>query len=182
MKKSIATLSLGLLAGLAGNTAFATTGSITFTGKITPETCPIEIIDPINPGNGDRVAMSDVPAGSFRAPGTEIRSATFAIRVPDKAECGIAEDAAFVRFDGDNDGHNNFRFNTGANAATGVSLVIKDDTNAAIQPGGESADYPLNDEGAGATDLEFTAHYRSTAASVTAGDAIARLQYTVDYR
>jgi len=179
MKKSIATLSLGLLAGLAGNAAFASTGSIKFEGTITPETCPIEIV---NPGDGavdDRVGMGDIPVGRFTGPNIEVRGASFDIRVPDKAICGITEDNAYVQFDGAADG-NYFRIDTDSGAARNVAIVIKDATDTSITPGGTSADYLLN--AAGPTNLRFDAYYRSTTSTVIPGRASATVQYTVAYR
>jgi len=179
MKKSIATLSLGLLAGLAGNAAFASTGSIKFEGTITPETCPIEIV---NPGDGavdDRVGMGDIPVGRFTGANMEVRGASFDIRVPDKAICGITEDNAYVQFDGAADG-NYFRIDTDSGAARNVAIVIKDATDTSITPGGTSADYRLN--AAGPTNLRFDAYYRSTTSTVIPGRASATVQYTVAYR
>ncbi|MBH3411716.1 MULTISPECIES: fimbrial protein [Pseudomonas] len=181
MKKSLVTLSLGLLTGLAGNAAFAYTSSISFEGRITPESCPIEVVNPGDGSADDNVYMGDIPAGRFTAANVEVRGAAFAIRVPDKASCSITEDNAFVKFDGDADASGNyFRVNPGADSAQNVSIVIKDVTNKSIKPGETSEDYLLN--ASGPTDLRFDAYYRSTAATVTAGAASANVRYTVDYR
>ncbi|MBC3486273.1 fimbrial protein [Pseudomonas kermanshahensis] len=181
MKKSLATLSLGLLAGLAGNSAFATSGSVLFEGTITPETCPIEIVNPGNGSVNDRVAMGDIPVGRFTAANIEVRGASFDIRVPDKGACSITEDNAYVQFDGAADTSGNyFRVDPVAGAATNVSIVIKDISNTSIAPGGTSVNYPLN--ATGPTDLRFDAYYRSTATGVQPGLASAKVRYTVAYR
>ncbi|MBO9549835.1 fimbrial protein [Pseudomonas sp.] len=181
MKKSLVTLSLGLLTGLAGNVAFASSGSIAFEGSITPETCPIEIVNPGDGSVNDRVNMGDIPMGRFTAANMEIRGASFNIRVPDRGVCGITENNAFVKFDGAADASGNyFKIDPVAGAATNVSIVIKDATNTSIGPGSTSTDYVLNTTGP--TDLRFDAYYRSTATGVTAGPASAKVRYTVDYR
>lgn len=179
MKKSLV-LSLGLLTGLAGNTAFAKTGSIFLEGSITPETCPIEVVNPGDGGVNDRVSMGDIPVGRFTGANIEVRGASFDIRIPDKATCAIDKDNAFVKFDGDADTSGDyFRVDPVADAAKNVSIVIRDRTTASIKPGETSVDYPLN--ATGPTDLRFDAYYRSTGA-VTHGPASAKVSYTVDYR
>ncbi|WEL56976.1 fimbrial protein [Pseudomonas kermanshahensis] len=180
MKRKLIALPLGLFAGLMGSSAFAS--SVFFEGSITAETCPIEIV---NPGDGsvdNRVAMGDVPLGSFGGvAGTEVRGATFAVRVPDKGSCGVTENNANVTFNGDADGSGSyFKVNPVSGAATGVSIVIRDSSKASVAPGGTSVDYPLNANGP--TDLKFDAYYRSTAATVTAGPASAHVRYSVAYK
>ncbi|MNM70659.1 Type-1 fimbrial protein, A chain precursor [compost metagenome] len=177
MKKSLVTLSLALFAGLAGNVALASTGSVSFVGSITPVTCNIEVIDPIGIGPGNRVSMGDFPLGQFTAVGTEVGGAPFSIRIPSKSCAGAMENAT-VQFDGDADG-NYFRVNPVAGAAKNVAIALKDNNNVPIRPGVVSPSYKLNDTGP--TDLKFTAYYRSTAAGVTAGLASAKVQFTVDY-
>lgn len=179
MKKSLV-LSLGLLTGLASNAAFAS-GSIFFEGRITPETCPIEIVNPGDGNVSDRVAMGEIPMGRFPAANVEVRGASFDIRVPDKLDCGISEDNAFVKFDGAADASGDY-FSIGNNAGTAqnISIVIRDKSKASIKPGGTSVDYPLN--ATGPTDLRFDAYYRSTASSVTHGLASAQIRYTVAYQ
>jgi len=178
MKKKLVALPVGLVASLMGSSVFA--NSVFFEGSITAETCPIEIV---NPGDGsvdNRVSMGDVAAGRFPTTGTEVRGAAFAVRVPDKAICQITEDNALVTFNGDADGTGDyFKVNPVNGAATGVSIVIRDLSNASIKPGGTSVAYPLN--ASGPTDLRFDAYYRSTATAVTAGPASAHVRYSVAY-
>lgn len=178
MKKKLIALPVGLVASLMGSSVFAS--SVFFEGSITAETCPIEIV---NPGDGsvdNRVAMGDVAAGRFSATGTEVRGAAFAVRVPDKGSCNITEDNAQVTFNGDADASGNyFKIDPVSGAATGVSIVVRDLSNASIAPGGTSIEYPLN--ATGPTDLRFDAYYRSTATTVTAGPASAHVRYSVAY-
>jgi len=178
MKKSVIAVTIGLLSGLIGSSAFAS--SVFFEGRITPETCPIEIVNPEDGSVDNRLAMGEVPQGHFTAAGKEVNGPTFAVRIPDKASCNITEDQANVTFEGDPDGSGNyFAVAPVVGAAKGVSIVIRDITNASIAPGGKSTDYDLNSTGA--TDLKFRAAYISTAATVTAGPASAHVRYTVDY-
>jgi len=180
MKSKLIALPLGLFASLIGSSAFA--NSVFFEGSITSETCPIEIV---NPGDGsvdNRVAMGDVPMGRFGGTaGTEVRGATFAVRVPDKGSCGVTEDNANVTFNGDADGSGDyFKVDPVVGAATGVSIAIRDSSNKSIAPGGTSVDYALNPTGP--TDLKFDAYYRSTATVVTPGPASAHVRYSVAYK
>ncbi|MFG0841002.1 fimbrial protein, partial [Pseudomonas sp. FYR_5] len=152
-----------------------------FEGRITPETCPIEIVNPGDGNVSDRVAMGEIPMGRFPAANVEVRGASFNIRVPDKTVCGISEDNAFVKFDGAADASGDyFSIGTSAGTAENISIVIRDSSKASIKPGGTSVDYPLN--ATGPTDLRFDAYYRSTASTVTHGLASAQVRYTVDYQ
>lgn len=182
MKRII--LSLPLLALAA--TAQANTGTINFTGEITAGgTCPIEIIAP-GGGSGGVVEMGEAYASDFPSAGTEQNNRAFNIRLTDPTQCSgwdandPDKNTAVVRFDGRHGGTGSgtlFALNPDGTPATGVALGIRDATGKLVGHGADSEEYALNETGA--TELGFTAHYRSTAATVTPGRANADVSLEV---
>jgi major type 1 subunit fimbrin (pilin)/fimbrial protein len=172
-------LSLGLTMAMAGTSAFANTGTINFEGRITSSTCPIEVVNPGDGSVGNLVKMGTVEASRFTAIGEEYSGKRFALRVSDPVGCGLTGPAvAKVTFNGTADTSGDyFAVTPTADGATGVAIVIKDQTGTAIKPGGESAEYALDPTLP--TDMIFNAYYRSTAATVTAGAASADVQFIV---
>lgn len=180
MKKKLIALPFGLLASLIGSSAFAN-ASVFFEGTITAETCPIEIVNPGDGSPGNRIAMGDVPLSKFSAVGDEVRGASFAVRVPDKASCGGGADNANVTYNGAADPSGSyFRIDPSTGAATGVAIAIRDVNKTSIAPGGTSVDYVLADNGP--TDMRFDVYYRSIENTITAGPASAQVNYTVGYQ
>ncbi|CAI8722795.1 fimbrial protein [Pseudomonas sp. IT-P4] len=179
MKKPLLALALGLSAGLAGTSAFATTGTIFFEGKITANTCPIDIVNPGDGSVGNVVRMGDLEASRFTGTGQELAEWRFVLRVKDGASCGLTPTSkANVTFNGTPDPTGSyFAVTPTADGAKGVVIVLKDKTGNPVAPGAASNDYALNDTGP--TDMEFKAYYRSTAATVSAGVASADVQFVV---
>jgi len=172
MKNSLLALPLGLLLGLGATSAFASTGTINFQGKITAVTCGIEIVDPVTgaPGTG-AVNMGSVEASRFTATGQEYGGKGFALRV-------TPGDTAKVTFTGTADPSGDYyAFKPTTDAAKGVVAVIKDKSGANVVNGSESAEYALSD--IDPTDLRFDVYYRSTAAIVTPGPAEADVAFVV---
>ncbi|WP_263263001.1 fimbrial protein [Pseudomonas sp. RIT-PI-S] len=174
-------LALPLLA--LGAPALANTGVINFTGSITAGTCPIEIRDPAG-GTGGEVKMGEALAGNFDRAGIESNHRSFTIEVADASQCAGwnsssgAANVAKVRFSGMQggaDSGNLFALKTGGGAATGLALGLQDKDKTQIGHGAISGEYPLNSGGT-QSDLTFTAFYKSTAATVTAGTANADVQ------
>ena len=182
MKKSLLALSLGLAAGIAGTSAFANTGHINFEGQITASTCPIEIVNPVDGSIGNQVKMGSIDASRFTATGQELSGNSFTLRVKDGAACGIvAGNKGSVTFNGTPDSSGSyFAVTPGADGAKNLAIVLRDKSGASIAPGSASAEYDLNVTGP--TDMAFNAYYRSTAASVIAGVASARIDFVVDIR
>lgn len=173
MKKSLLALSLGLSASLLGASAFASSGTVKFEGKVTSSTCPIQIVNPDDGSVGDLVKMGSVDASRFTAVGQEHSGKRFSLRVS-----GGAGSVANTTFNGIPDPSGNyFQVTPGLDGAKGVVISMRDQRGAALAPGAASADYDLN---VGApTDLQFNAYYRSTATTVTAGVASADIQFVV---
>ncbi len=179
MKKYLSALTLGLATAVAGTSAFADNGTISFEGRITSGTCAIEVVNPIDGTIGPVVKMGSVDAAVFTAADVEKNGKAFALRIGDPAKCGLKasdDNVAKVTFNGTPDG-NFFAIAPAAGAATGVAIVIKDRTGASLKPGDASADYPVHRTNP--TDLTFNAFYRSTAAVVTAGPASADIRFLV---
>ncbi len=178
--KTLSALGLALATALTGTAVSANTGTINFEGQITDSTCPIEVVNPGDGAVGNLVKMGSVDAGRFTAVGQEYSGKSFALRVKDNGSCGLTgtADVATVKFDGAADGSGNyFAVTPTADGATGVAIAIRDFSGDSIEPGTESAPYPL--VVGGVTDMTFDAYYRSTAATVTPGTASADINFTV---
>ncbi|WP_338523177.1 fimbrial protein [Pseudomonas batumici] len=174
---------LALALSLAGTSAFATTGTINFEGKITSSTCPIEVVNPEDGAIGNQVKMGSVDAGRFTAPGQELKGKSFVLRVKDSSGCGSSTDEAVVTFNGTADPSGKY-FSVGpdsdSSVAKGVAISIRDKSGNSIDPGSDSVPYDLNVTGP--TDMLFNAYYRRIAAAggtVEAGTASADVQFVV---
>jgi type 1 fimbria pilin len=181
MKTSLFALPLGLALGLAATSAFATTGTINFSGKITSATCPIEIVNPESGATGNLVPLGAVDTGVFKGTGTEGGGRGFQMRITPDSACvldptKLNATVTFTSVQGGGGDH--YGIKPVAGAATGVAVAIKDNTHALVKNGTRSAIYPLS-----ATDptlMYFTALYIATAATVTAGPADADVNFRVD--
>ncbi len=178
MKQSL--LALSLL--LAGTSAFATTGTINFNGQINGSTCAVEVVNPESGAVGNLVQMGAPLVADFGAVGSEAGGRSFALRV--SGQCGLDPESpnyAAVTFTGVQGGagadNSLFAIKGGTGTAKGVGVVLKDNTGTQVKNGDASAQYPLN--GTGASNLFFTAAYRSTLAAVTAGAADADVAFVV---
>ncbi|KTB72083.1 MULTISPECIES: fimbrial protein [Pseudomonas] len=181
MNKMLSVLGLALATTLTGTAASANSGTIRFEGKITSTTCPIEVVNPGDGSTGNLVNMGSIEASRFTGIGDELSGKSFALRVNDNGNCGLASgnlNAAKVTFIGDADSSGDyFGVTPTADGAKGVAIVIKDQTGVSIKPGDTSAPYTLVESGV--TDMVFNAYYRSTAATVEAGAASADVQFVV---
>lgn len=177
MKKSLLALSAGLVFSVAGTSAFANTGTIMFQGKITAATCPIEVSPP-GGGVGNAVPLGEVAASTFTAVGQEYNRTNFELIVPDNANCTATNNKATVTFTGSADATSNyFTVTPTSDGAQNVVIALRDGLGNLIAPGAESNEFDLN---TGAeTRLRFSATYRSTAATVSAGAANADVGFTV---
>lgn len=170
---------------LAGTQAFANTGTINFSGKINGSTCPIEIINPDSGAIGNLVQMGAPLVSDFGAVGSEAGGRSFAMRVSGGAACGLDPDnpnTATVTFTGVQGGAGPggtlYAIKTIGGAATGIAVALKDRSGSLVNNGEASAEYPL--DALDPTDMYFTAVYKSTAATVTAGAADADIAFVVN--
>ncbi len=181
MKTSLFALPLGLALSLAATSAFATTGTINFSGKITSATCPIEIVNPESGAVGNLVPLGAVDAGDFKGIGTEGGGRGFQMRITPSSSCSLTPgklDATVTFTSVQGGGGDHYGIKPVAGAATGVAVAIKDNTNTLVKHGTQSAIYPLNE--LEPTLMYFTALYIATAANVTAGPADADVNFRVD--
>lgn len=175
MKKTLITL--GLTLGTLTGVAHANTGSINFHGQVTAGTCSIEIVDPTTGLPLSRVFMGNVPASNFEAVGTEFGTRAFSMRVTPGTNCVTASKTGVVTFTGAYGaaGAASDLHALEPGSAAGLALAIKDNAGTLIANGSDSRDYDLDDTNP--TDMLFSASYRSTAATVTAGTANTDIAY-----
>lgn len=181
MRLSLFRLPLGFALAMAATSAFATTGTINFEGKITSSTCPIEVVNPGDGSVGNLVKMVDVEATRFTAVNQDRGGKPFSLRLVPGAGCGLSAEApnkATVSFSGLADASGEFfAVRDTADAAKGVVIVIKDKSGSAVKNGAASVAYDLSETTP--TDMQFDAFYRSIAAKVTAGTASADIAFVV---
>ncbi|WP_054883732.1 fimbrial protein [Pseudomonas sp. NBRC 111130] len=177
MKKSLLALSLGLLSATGMSSAFAN-GTINFEGRITQDTCPIDVRNPNDGSSSSVVKMGTVPAVKFTATGQEYAGKGFSLVIPDIADCKGATNEANVMFSGASSTGDYFDLNPGNDSAKNVVIAVRDVSNGLVKPGVPTADTPL--AASGETIIPFMAYYRSTANSVEAGVASADVSFTVN--
>jgi major type 1 subunit fimbrin (pilin) len=184
MKKSILAASLGLVAAMAGASAFAGTsvGQINFIGNINANTCAIIPVDPGNkkPGPINLGEYSVVHFGGVAD--TEVGGREFGLLVEDGAACGFGTGAsATVTFTSSHGsagtGGKYYGIQTGG--AEGIALTIKDNDGRPIDSGTPSKAYPLNQTGE--TVLIFNAKYRSLSTTVNPGPVVANINFVATY-
>lgn len=185
MKKSLLALPLGLAFALAGQSAFATTGTIHFQGRIDSATCSIDIIDPVTgPPGGGPILIGYVNTKEFPAPGSESIGKTFQLKLTPGGGCVVppGSTAATVTFSsvhgGVGPGNELYGLKPLPGVAQGIGVGIKDNESNLIPHGSTSKSYPIS-----ITDpstLSFHAVYKSHAATVTAGPAEADVNFTVN--
>ncbi|MNF52752.1 Type-1 fimbrial protein, A chain precursor [compost metagenome] len=184
MKKSLLTLPLGLALALAGQAAFALTGTINFQGRIDSVTCPIDVIDPVTGAPGGPILIGYTYTDKFPNVGDESVGKTFQLKITPGAGCTVppGSTAATVTFSsvhgGVGPGNELYGLKPLTGVATGLGVAIKDNLGALIPNGGTSKSYPIS-----ITDpstMAFHAVYKSHAATVTAGPAEADVNFTVN--
>lgn len=178
MKAPLFALALSLTA----SSAFAADGTINFLGKLTAATCPIDIIDPIGGGIGNKVTLGEVRTADFGAVNAIAGETRFQMRL-DPATCPIgANTQATVTLKSNNSGTGTrYPLNPITGAAEGIAVAIKDASNNFVDNGGTSTDYTLN-TGTAQTLMDFRAMYIRTAANdadVKPGQANADVEFTV---
>jgi major type 1 subunit fimbrin (pilin) len=184
MKKSLLALPLGLAFIFAGQSAFASTGTINFQGRIDSATCPIDIIDPVTSGEGGPILIGYVNTNQFPSSGSESVGKDFQLRLTPGGGCTVppGSTAATVTFSsvhgGVGPGNTLYGLKPLTGVAQGIAVAIKDNLGALIPHGNASKQYPIS-----VTDpstLSFRAVYRSFSNTVAAGPAEADVNFTVN--
>ncbi|WEK29701.1 MAG: type 1 fimbrial protein [Candidatus Pseudomonas phytovorans] len=175
-------LALGL--GMTSASTFAATvatGSVHFVGNVNSGTCAIEIFDPSTGQVVSRILMGNVNAAQFKQPDDEAANRAFGLRLTPGAGCILIPGAsATVTFTGKYGGAGaaGTLYALAPGGSTGLALIIKDDLGTPISPTVPSRSYPLHETQP--TDMLFSAAYKATSASVTAGYANTDIGFNVD--
>ncbi|MFJ2975364.1 fimbrial protein [Kluyvera sp. NPDC087067] len=148
--------------------AFASDGTVTFSGTITDTACTISASDVT-------VDFGTVAASSFKAKGDSVGGRSFQLTL---ANCPY--DSATVRFDGSADPEGKlFQIDSGTGKASDVAIAIFDANNLQVLPNTPSSSYALSKTAANT--LNFSAKLQSTADKVTAGDITSTSNFTIVY-
>jgi major type 1 subunit fimbrin (pilin) len=172
---SIAATALAL-AGLVTTPAHAADGNINFNGKLIAAPCSIA-----TESKDQTVDMGAVATNAFSQKGDRASPKSFQLKL---TQCSDAASAATVRFDGTStpedpgvlavgDGAN------AANNATGVGIELADASGQRIAVADDSPSIALVK---GDNTLNFRARYVAVQDAVTAGQANATSQFTINYQ
>lgn len=172
-----------IILGLAmvSQPVLANSGSINFVGQVHSGTCSIEVIDPSTGLPASRIYMGNVNTAQFKQEDDEAANRSFGLRLTPGNGCILLPGAeANVTFTGNygGAGASGTLFALQPGGATGLALIIKDDTGTPIGNGIPSKRYPLNDSTP--THLLFSAAYKAIDTRVTAGFAMSDVQFRVD--
>lgn len=148
--------------------AFASDGTITFTGNISDTSCTISTSDVT-------VDFGTIAASSFAAKGDTVGGRSFQLTL---TNCPY--ESATVRFDGNADPEGKlFQIDSGTGKASAVGIALYDANNQQVLPNTPSSAYVLSKTAANT--LNFSAKLQSTAATVTSGDISATSNFTIVY-
>lgn len=180
--KKISIALLAVLAVGASSSAYAQSGTITFTGEVTASTCEVTF-----PGNGGTtlnptIALATVSTGSLAAAGATAGHKPFQIQIGSTGTpCEIGTGVALELNPNHTDAITNGRLdNTAAGGAENVQIQLRDATGAPIFLSSTPWISPRVPFAAGVATLGFEGEYYASEAA-GAGDVSASLQYTLDY-
>ncbi|AKE60507.1 fimbrial protein [Citrobacter farmeri] len=162
-------LSLGL-ALFTTHSALAADATVNFNGTILASTCRVASADSVV-----NVTMGNYGPSYFSAPGTTTLAVPFAISLTDCPTAAGSPTTALVTFVGTAD-TTNLAVTGGA---TGVAIQIKKADNTPIVVNTPDSGMALTTDAS--QNLNFTANYISTAASVTPGAANGQAQVNISY-
>lgn len=166
---------------VAAETATVSGGTVHFTGQIVNAACAVSTNSSdqtVNLGQYRTANFTDVGAYSSKVP--------FTIKLED-CDTAVSTTAA-VAFNGSADATDNTVLSTsnittgGAGAAIGVGIEISDSKGIVLSPNGSTFSTPLTLTNGNGNTLNFSARYKSTLASVTAGQADADATFTMQYQ
>ena len=158
-----------LMSTFAFNTAHAADGQINFTGRILASTCDIA------PGDVNQtVALGAHAIDAFKGAGSQVGDTSFSFNL---SGCDASINGARVIFEGTRDDDNSDLLKVSAAQGVGIGIYEADGTTL-VNLGQSSALQPITSN---AGVLAFVAKYVSTAASVTAGEANATADFTIQY-
>lgn len=174
MKKNLIVVALVAAASLSAANAIAGgAGKVNFTGAITDDACTIvsTVASPLD------VKLGTYGSSEFKAAGDTTAKVGFDIAL---TNCPATVKSAAVNFDGTADSTNGdlLALTQEAGVATGVGIQMYDDAGAELALHTNSKSFPLV---TGDNSLPFSAAYKSTAATVTAGPANGVANFSVIY-
>lgn len=174
MKKNIIVATLVAAAAMTTVSAFAADGQINFSGSVTDASCNV-----INATSGSlNVGLGKVSKTAFAAKGDTATATKFTLQVsgcPATTDGGVS-----VTFDGTSVSGDNsvLALTQEVGVATGVGIQLSDASQQVLPLAVKSTTYPLT---SGAANLDFTARYIATAASVTSGQANSVANFSIIY-
>lgn len=187
MKNTLLAVPFALLAGLTATSAMAAgsgSGTINFNGKITADTCKVEIVNPESQAIGGLVQMGSVESSRFGKVGDEVGGRSFILRIGDTDGTCLdpAKPTVTITFTGINGMVNgeHYGIKGGVEAATGVGVSLHDQLGKFVSNGVASTPVAVS---VGSTDLFYTAAYIAAGPTlnVTPGAADADVAFTVAF-
>ncbi|MDY0420205.1 fimbrial protein [Enterobacter sp. 170198] len=185
MNKSVIAMGL-LLAAVASPSSHAAdpgkgAGQINFTGTITASTCDVDIN---GQGGNPTIQMGTISSSAFKEKGDV--AGIHRIQI-DLSNCDTAVlKEAGARFGGayDSNDNNLLALKTGGDAATGLGIEFLNEDGTSLKLGENPNKFiPITGAGtAGTATLLYSARYKSTIDTVTAGKADAVADYTIIYK
>ncbi|ENA0610254.1 fimbrial protein [Enterobacter bugandensis] len=175
MKKSMIVAAFAATSILAWSNAFASAGTVNFTGEIMDAACTVDVAS-----QNQTVALGKYNKSEFTALGNKTAAKKFDIVLKN---CPNTVTSAKVRFDGKPDATDSNLLAidssvSGAATGVGINLMTADKADLPLH-GGNSYSYSLSSTQDNT--LNFYAQYKSTAASVTAGPANSVANFSVVY-
>ncbi len=161
--------------------ATVATGSVHFFGNVDSGTCAVEIIDPSTGQTASRILMGNVNSAQFKQADDEAANRSFGLRLTPGDGCIlIPGTSATVTFTGKHGsaGAAGTLYALAPGSSTGLALIIRDDLGTPISPTVPSRQYLLNDSKP--TNMLFSAAYKATTSSVTAGLAKTDVGFNID--
>lgn len=158
---------------MLSSAAFASDGTVNFTGEIIDSACTIDI----GANNTMTVDLGKVAKTAFSGAGSTASATEFDLKVKD---CPATVTTAVVKFDGANYSGDNsvLALTAETGAATGVAIQLKDGAQKVLPLFTASSSYALK---AGDNTLPMYASYIQKETTVAAGKANSTAQFTLNY-
>ncbi|HEX4503365.1 MAG TPA: fimbrial protein [Scandinavium sp.] len=175
MKKNLITAVFAAAAALSMSHAFASAGTVNFTGEILDAACDVDVAS-----KDQTVVLGTFNKSEFAAAGDITAATKFNIVLKN---CPDTVKTAVIRFDGTPETTNSDLLaidSSDEDAAAGVAIHLMTADKASLPlHGSNSYSYKLSSTAANT--LDFYAQYQSTVAAVTAGTANAVANFSVVY-
>lgn len=172
MSKSIkAAAAAAVLSLILPVVAYASDGTVTFTGQLTASTCTVD-----NPNQ--TVILPQVSTASLTTPGQTLGQTYFNI---DLSNCTAGVNVSAFFEAGPNVNAGGRLTNTGG-SATGVDVELFNTAGTAINIGVAGQTAPVVPDATGAARLRYSAAYHRIAGSISAGNVDTSVTYAIDYQ